>query len=280
MPDDHRQVKKRFQPSITSYFAQRDHETDRSTHTSRPEATTSSATPTLPAAVQSSLLNVGMRVRKSVPEGYRTKGVFHPIAASLEEDHPAPHGRRVGYSSIQERHTRELTPFCGILKIGGYDPAPCDLLPEAHAVPPLEFDGLDENGFPCSSQESNTSLQSMELTDAPTQPLNPYKRRFEEDDDNESIEPVIFEDDGIAPFSPQQSQSLGHGHVHTVKSSRPLAQVKGRRKHAQPTSPKYAMEGQENLESSHAGNGEDFDEAGFLLPSEQISQEVDMWGTF
>ncbi|KAM3068440.1 hypothetical protein ACMFMG_009579 [Clarireedia jacksonii] len=62
--------------------------------------------PTLPHPIQSSLLSVGMRIRKSVPEGYKTGSPPSTITPKYRGTRP-----RAGM--------RELTPFCGLMKTGG-----------------------------------------------------------------------------------------------------------------------------------------------------------------
>jgi len=124
------------QPHITSYFPSQ----PSSTH----QYNISSSTPTspddcsyevkLPPAVQSNLLNVGMRVRKAVPEGYKVGNSYsgfalfsettsHVSSQNISQTHNVP--RREGeveprYPKTRPRAgARELTPFCGILKVGG-----------------------------------------------------------------------------------------------------------------------------------------------------------------
>ncbi|KAG5922378.1 hypothetical protein E4U42_005492 [Claviceps africana] len=71
--------------------------------------------PLLPSSVQANLLSVGMRIRKSVPEGYKTCA---PSAFALWTDHSTP---AASAPSLARRGapSNELVPFCGINKIGG-----------------------------------------------------------------------------------------------------------------------------------------------------------------
>ncbi|ROT35430.1 hypothetical protein SODALDRAFT_328771 [Sodiomyces alkalinus F11] len=104
------------QRQITSFFSPR-------TPTTTPVA--ASSQPILPANVQTNLLNVGMRVRKSVPEGYKT-GTYSsfklwsdvdnthvPVSSSAE---PPTTSRSATLAASSQR---ELLPFCGIHKVGG-----------------------------------------------------------------------------------------------------------------------------------------------------------------
>ncbi|KAK1779941.1 ribonucleotide reductase inhibitor-domain-containing protein [Copromyces sp. CBS 386.78] len=96
--------------------------------------------PVLPPTIKSSLLNVGMRVRKSVPEGYKTGKIASGFPSWMDEsnnnnsnsNHVAGSGASSFANSGHNRPVsaappapvtaanRELTPFCGIHKIGGY----------------------------------------------------------------------------------------------------------------------------------------------------------------
>ncbi|KAJ6779467.1 hypothetical protein PWT90_00773 [Aphanocladium album] len=91
--------------------------------------------PVLPANIQSNLLSVGMRVRKSVPEGYKTEG---NSAFKLWTDNTIPNAPKVRSSTRVA--SRELLPFCGINKVGGFESQPAfvhDDLPDEDEVPEL-----------------------------------------------------------------------------------------------------------------------------------------------
>jgi len=128
LPDQHRS-KRKFQPSITSYFALRDgfdqdddlrgidpptrsrqhHQHLHSvTATQRPRE---SLAPTLPGPLQTGLLNVGMRVRKAVPEGYKTQKLLSGLP-SITKSTPTFHAKpsRDAEPHILT-HQRELLPF-------------------------------------------------------------------------------------------------------------------------------------------------------------------------
>lgn len=76
------------------------------------------------STVQANLLSVGMRVRKAVPEGYKTAGYS---AFSLWDEsnrrhiptNASPGASRTRPSAMST--PTELLPFCGIHKIGGLD---------------------------------------------------------------------------------------------------------------------------------------------------------------
>ncbi|KAI1259549.1 ribonucleotide reductase inhibitor-domain-containing protein [Xylariaceae sp. FL1019] len=106
------------QRQITSFF-------NSTTPTAHPSS--SSPSPVIPSQVQSNLLSVGMRVRKSVPEGYKT-GTYSGFSLWDEKNSRNPiqdtmgEGQRSRANAIST--PRELMPFCGINSIGGLAPQP------------------------------------------------------------------------------------------------------------------------------------------------------------
>lgn len=137
--------------------------------------------PPLPANVEANLLSVGMRVRKSVPEGYKTVG---PSAFKLWTDNTRPSSlgaqqppmpqRKKPTPTLARATSRELTPFCGINRIGGLSEQP-DSHYEAEEE---ELPGLDQIPGLTMSQESNEST----ATDASSR-----KRFLDDDDEDEDI---------------------------------------------------------------------------------------------
>lgn len=126
--------------------------------------------PELPSNVQSNLLSVGMRVRKSVPEGYKTMG---NSAFKLWTDNTKPMAMttKAMSSAASSRSTsRELLPFCSINSVGGFD-----------AQPDFEYDdvpALDE------VPELTMSQESVESNSASTAPS---RKRFYDDNDAEDV---------------------------------------------------------------------------------------------
>lgn len=123
-------------------------------------------------SVQASLLSVGMRVRKAVPEGYKTtseKGLTSTIPDTIQT------GAAVRYSRAQE-----LAPFCGIHRVGGY-------MEQLVVATYQSFDNEDF-GFPSSSQESMASVESNETVSDVTQqsPRNLRKHFRDEGDEDDS----------------------------------------------------------------------------------------------
>lgn len=107
-----------------------------------------------------------MRIRKSVPEGYKT-GTPHSAFKLWDEREgaaPLPHAARARRGGAG---AGELVPFCGVHRVGGYAVQPS--LPED-----------DDGGMPglTSSQESVESLE-FEVE-------NERKRGFVDDDEEDA----------------------------------------------------------------------------------------------
>ncbi|KFY35117.1 hypothetical protein V494_06198 [Pseudogymnoascus sp. VKM F-4513 (FW-928)] len=233
------------QSSITSYFP--------SPSGAAPSPTTvrnASSPPVLPATVQSSLLNVGMRVRKSVPEGYKT-GTYSSFA--LFSDQTPPSKQQQAQQQQQRRRAkqvpggaaRELTPFCGIMKVGGLAVQAPQHADEEYMDDDDEV--VDEDDVPgMSSQGSTLSAFSTTATN---------KRRLSASsasDDDEGAAQYSWADMGISP----KSQAWGGAENRTMALPRRMKKAGG----------------QEN----GGGTGVDFEEAGFL--DYQALGEVDMGG--
>ncbi|KAM4063838.1 ribonucleotide reductase inhibitor domain-containing protein [Hirsutella rhossiliensis] len=139
-----------YQRQITSFFPAS------AAGPSSPSATApASRHPVLPASVQANLLSVGMRVRKSVPEGYRTTG---PSAFKLWTDMP-----------------RELLPFCGINKVGGLGTQP-------------ETGGFDDDDVPNMDAVPGLTLSQESVESHASEPSR--KRIFDDDDDDDAASTV------------------------------------------------------------------------------------------
>jgi hypothetical protein len=125
----HSQIHTQHQSTITSYFPYSSSTFFPSTIWNDTHTNTISSCPALSPFVQSNLLSVGMRVRKSVPEGYKT---------GLSKKHNSYSGASssvgvAGYGFSDSTFTgppsapfktpatvkREPMPFCGIIKVGG-----------------------------------------------------------------------------------------------------------------------------------------------------------------
>ena len=188
MTDPARHSKRPFQPSISSFFGRRDVECSQVSW-SRPALPP--AAPPLPASVQSSLLQVGMRVRKAVPEGYKNEPVNRLGTRSTfpyARDAFTSSNRAIGGLS-SHAPAAELTPYCGLHKVGGHSVPASSERPAPFFSPSLFNDGAFG-----SSQESTDSTVSADSMPAQwTIPCgSSHKRRFEDED--LPHEPLIFED--------------------------------------------------------------------------------------
>ncbi|KAI9872541.1 MAG: hypothetical protein M1830_001494 [Pleopsidium flavum] len=241
-----RQTKRPFQASITSYFGRTDHDSPGTSHLI---PSSSPLSPPLPAKIQSSLLNVGMRVRKSVPEGYKTASCTASGQSNQKRRPNASHAG--GFSSNKSGGFAELTPYCGILKIGGHTAQP---LPSPEEdIPPLQFEA-DDYGFPSSQESATSSLSTNTIPAASVQSASLGKKRPFADEDI-FADVSSWQDDVILPVS-----------------ARFIAVPRTRRRwHVEMPRKGVAGEGQENII-------DDFEEADFLRACVWNEREVVMGG--
>ena len=252
-----RQCKRKFQPSITSYFARADRD-EINLPIAIPQAEPLS--PFLPAAVQASLLNVGMRVRKSVPEGYKTTS-----KGSVDFDRPTPSPgirERLGFA--------ELTPYCGIMKIGGHSSQPA---PTEEDLPPLQFDNEDD-GFPSSqgSKASTICADSMpaQITHVLATTMN-NKRRCDDLDQEDLLDLTTGDDYFDFQAVSPRTYPVSHTRMPNLDSIRPLAVPRTRKKWNAAPRPKQGGE-------VKMAEIEDFEEAEFFKPEDWATTEVEMGG--
>ncbi|KAM0461985.1 hypothetical protein ACHAPV_002517 [Trichoderma viride] len=188
------------QRQITSFFAAH------SPNSSSPAgADASSQRAPLPANVQANLLSVGMRVRKSVPEGYKTTGTS---AFKLWTDSTRPGEVKAASSSPMVAAakpasviSRELLPFCGINKVGGLDTQPEFVYDEGD----IEVPALDEIPELSMSQESTDSVES-----------GPSRKRFFDEQDDLQVQSWDGDDAGsyraiAVPHSRIKNSSVSKG---------------------------------------------------------------------
>ncbi|KAH7333266.1 ribonucleotide reductase inhibitor-domain-containing protein [Rhexocercosporidium sp. MPI-PUGE-AT-0058] len=190
------------QSAITSYFthSKGTTATKQALYALPPHHSTSCTnnTPSLPPSVQSNLLNVGMRVRKSVPEGYKT-GTFSAFTlfadnttstSSPTSTMPDTTSTSPSVKTRPRSGNRELTPFCGILKVGGMAGQQWGIYNPSGAGGDMDEDTSssdDEVPF-LSSQGSTISSSSVEGVSPP----GGNKRRFFEDEESTSNSAMNF----------------------------------------------------------------------------------------
>jgi hypothetical protein len=311
----HHRSKRPYQPPITSFFTPYDFgdlsESDdergpgpnsrRRISASGPKHQHQQFQQPLPGSVQADLLNVGMRVRKSVPEGYKThKTISLPsIQTTLTL---SPHGASTTtMTTTQEysvkpprepvaahvQHQRELLPFCGLQKIGGYAEQPVTNVhlyggADASGERALNIFPLPAEAFsqPFNSQSSTNSSISNFSLHAPN-PANLHKRSWHDEEEAPARLssnfffkiPVKVSEDEV-PISPH-SATPPNGFPQAPL--RPFAQPKTRRSGLRATDV-HGMVVKEvdmdmDLENTDltegrvvVGSPSDFDEAEFLQP--------------
>ncbi|KAK3987431.1 ribonucleotide reductase inhibitor-domain-containing protein [Cladorrhinum sp. PSN332] len=251
------------QRQITSFFSK----SSTSSHNSPAKTSTPLDGPVLPAQVQSNLINVGMRVRKAVPEGYKT-GIQYS-AFKLWEDDPIPGPTVSSIASSSGGGVRELLPFCGIHKVGGMDVQPASVAPATNN----DFDDMSSIPGLTNSQESvlsnNSITSAMEATGRAAN-IN-GKRRFSDATDDEEDGSSSVAHDG--PFRLNTELSWFDAEI----SPRSLAPDAGwenngrvlavpKRRHSSRKPGAAAEVGQENIRVVPDGN--DFEEASFLVDDE------------
>ena len=197
-----------------------------------------SLSPALPADTAASLLSVGMRVRKSVPEGYKTHKTVgspgFPFPSTAPPTSSAP--VRTAYSPMQ---TRELTPFCGLHKIGGL--AEQEMPSSAPAI--MRTDEEDDYDMPALSTSQGSFMSTQHSFAGQPPAYTESKKRSYEDEAEEDMDAFFDqqEDDDMAMA--QQSAS-----------ARPIARLKG-------TTQKVPQQHGVRIFGS-----DDFEEAPFLMP--------------
>lgn len=165
--------------------------------------------PILCATIQTSLLNVGMRIRKSVPEGYKTK----PKVLSTSNSYSP---LRVDGSLHRNYSPAGLLPYCGIFKTGNLEQEPTPLQDD---VPPLDCSN-DDDALP-SSQESILSDIPLGLGDRfASLPLlvNDNKRPYDEQEEPSPTHP-----------DPLHSHPSGNANATHFMALRPMLQPKTRK---------------------------------------------------
>jgi hypothetical protein len=203
-----------------------------------------------------------MRIRKAVPEGYKTHktALFNdPTPAKAAITSPTSF---YGYS----RPAGELMPFCGLHRIGGLSVQPVN----AQAEIDIFSDDMPFN----LSQESTTSTLSTDPMPAGPHPssFNLNKRRLEDEENEEQEDSMLGETHDITfdfsmPFDLSASPPhAGYSATHTslpdmtaVSGTRPMAKPKSRRKGV-------------SALVEDAAPGFDFEDADFLVWDEEMAE--------
>ncbi|KAK0284598.1 hypothetical protein LTR91_002315 [Friedmanniomyces endolithicus] len=224
--------KRQYQPSINTYF---------NDHAGSSQTSRSPLSPPLDAATQASLLSVGMRVRKSVPEGYKTHKTVGVDGFPFPSTAPA-----IASAPPRSSHSdkavasRGLMPFCGLHKTGGLAYEPQAYVPSSSAPAAVgagqTHDRVDTPGL-TSSQHTISSTQSSFASLASTGCVPSKKRTFEEE----------MEDDLDVYFDEVDA-------VDSTIAARVIAM------------PKASLRRVVADEQLQVVDGQDFDDAAFLAP--------------
>lgn len=210
--------RRRFQVPITRYFDHTNTSSSTGTNITQADRTLS---PPLPDSVQSSLLTVGMRIRKSVPEGYKTV-----LAKAYEPQYSAL------VSANAPQISAELAPFCGLHKIGGLAVQPIPRTATTSVVSSAQssitlsaIDQEDPFSLPSSQESSYSNSSNMDTIQKAAGKRGFYN--IINDEENS-------EDDNELPgnhLSQMTDTSLSYPFSHTQVSAntRPIAQARSRR---------------------------------------------------
>ncbi|KAI4794614.1 hypothetical protein E4T45_12347 [Aureobasidium sp. EXF-8846] len=191
--------------------------------------------PTVPDHVQSLLINVGMRVRKSVPEGYKTHKSLPVPTTSYMHMHRSSipqHASDLPTSSAPELYSKpsELAPFCGLHKIGGFSSQPTS------SAPGLSYSqSTVASSAPGLSYSQSTVASSISTPQTPQ--TNTRKRNYADDMDAELD--TFFDDQHDSMLddttSPKPKYPLSHSSMPDLSAktsiSRPKARMKARSPH-------------------------------------------------
>jgi hypothetical protein len=232
--------KRQYQPSINSHFQRNG---IKQTELGSPSYQISPMSPSLPAETQSSLLSVGMRVRKSVPEGYKT----HKTMQTGEFPFPstAPVSAAPARPAYNTTNSRELAPFCGLHKVGGLSPQSSFTAPPSSAPPALPTGREFNSSMPGLSMSQSTLQSTQGSITSNVAPALSIKRSYEED----------IEDDLDAYFD-------------EVEAEEQMAPVAGRHIAKLKNSPQKQISGGIGVYTSTGRVAGDFEEAPFLAPME------------
>ena len=181
-----------------------------------------------------------MRVRKSVPEGYKTHKTIGTDGFPFPSTAPAAPVQGVRPSYSQEP-SRELMPLCGLHKVGGMAMQPQSYAPPSSAPPAMSRGyGDDRDDLPGLSMSQRTllSTQGSYVSAVATTVNAPNKKRTFDEEMEEELD-ALFDDMEAADSAP---------------TTRIIAKPKSSLRRA----------ATDSMLSSEDDN--DFEEAGFLAP--------------
>ncbi|EAQ89635.1 hypothetical protein CHGG_06254 [Chaetomium globosum CBS 148.51] len=186
------------QRSITSFFNKTTNTTTSANAASKTTSEPPLNGPHIPGQVQTDLLNVGMRVRKAIPEGYKTGSAYSGFTLWAEDNavrKPTPTEDTYAIKTTTNPTTaptsylRELEPFCGINRVGGLAFQPSH---NNGSSAMNDMDDMDAMPGLASSQDTISSTPSSFPSSFPTTttttiittPTPTRKRIFTSDEDD------------------------------------------------------------------------------------------------
>jgi hypothetical protein len=288
--------KRPFQPSITSYFARDDSAFSDSDDQddihlrgltpitrSRPQHQVREAlAPPLPGPVQTDLMQVGMRVRKSVPEGYKTHHNKMMALPSIQTTLSHPNSTTTTITldvkaSIPDEviHQRELLPFCGLQKIGGFAEQPTTNI-HLYAGVDASTGTRPTNMFPLNaetfSQPFHFSSQDSGYESVYAN-ANPSKRSWHDEDDViNGRSAFVFSKGPVVEVEEVPVSPLSATPENMLPPVRRVKMPKSRRQKAL-SMQDVDMDGVTVIHVDRriaAGSGSDFEEADFLNEGEVV----------
>lgn len=280
--------RRRFQAPITSFFTRESSSSDTGSNPQQarayPEALSS---PPLPEEIQSSLLTVGMRIRKSVPEGYKTHKTLHSSRLYNHSRDSLNFTTQTASSSTTHGGYAELVPLCGLHKIGGMAVQP---MPAASSGT-YGYLGGERRAEQAEEPDPWSVPSSQQSADSFAPPAISNKRAFtsdqDEDDDDDLGNDVLSQERSTYPFSHTRMPDLNTLFPSPTaqpflnnSTGTPRAFAIPRSRFSSSKDKKPALEGQENLGQGSKALGMlaavtnaldreiDFEDADFLAAKE------------
>ena len=177
-----------------------------------------------------------MRIRKSVPEGYKTKARFSTTTNSCSPF-------RVEGSLHRNYSSAGLLPYCGIIKTGNLEQE--QQPPQVDDLPPLDF-YCDDDGFPSSQESILSETPSGNRFGSLPLLVNNNKRTYDHQEELSPSHP-----------DPLRSHPFGNMSATYAVALRPMLQPKTRK--ARPVGEKVVK-----YQEGEGMDVDDFEEAPFL----------------
>lgn len=261
------------QRSITSFFGRTSSSATSADYVAKSSTQAAPNNPALPAQVQTDLLSVGMRVRKAVPEGYKTGSTCSAFTLWAEDNNNHLSGSRMTSTTTPSAaftsRMRELEPFCGLNKVGGlaFQPA-YNNSDDLDSMP-----GLTSSQDTIASNASTDSSWGSADLDISTVMAAPSRKRIFTSDEDEAAHDIMSTSlpyRGPLRLSCDGQEAWLEEEISPRSLVPPAGLWENARVLAVPRRPKQgrkaeASAGQENVMILARGqDGNDFEEASFL----------------